>query len=52
MNLRRKLSYALSVIGISLSVSVMADLYVHGSRNFTSAANSLNIYLIPAAMAR
>ncbi len=42
MKLRRKLSYALSIIGISLSGSAMADLYVYGFSGFNSA-NGLNI---------
>lgn len=42
MNLRKKLSCALPIIGISLSGSAMADLYVYGFSNFDSA-NGLNI---------
>lgn len=44
MNLRKKLSCALSIIGISLSGSAMADLYVFGySDTHVNSSNGLNI---------
>jgi hypothetical protein len=43
MNLRKKLSCALPIIGISLSGSAMADLYVYGFSHFSNSANGLNI---------
>lgn len=42
MSLRRRLSCALPIIGISLSGSAMADLYVYGFSYFNSA-NGLNV---------
>ena len=42
MNLRKKLGCALSVIGISLPGSAMADLFVYGFSDFNSS-NGLNI---------
>ncbi|MBP6366262.1 MAG: PEP-CTERM sorting domain-containing protein [Nitrosomonas sp.] len=42
MNLKTKLGYAVSIIGISLSGSAMADLYVYGFSDFNSS-NGLNI---------
>lgn len=42
MNLKTKLGYVVSIIGISLSGSAMADLYVYGFSDFNSS-NGLNI---------
>lgn len=42
MNLKTKLGYAVSIIGISLSESAMADLFVYGGSDFISS-NGLNI---------
>ncbi|WP_297325151.1 PEP-CTERM sorting domain-containing protein [Nitrosomonas sp.] len=42
MNLKTRLGYAASIIGISLSGSAMADLYVYGFSDFNSS-NGLNI---------
>ena len=42
MNLRKKLGCALSIIGISLPGSAMADLHLYGFSDFNSA-NGLNI---------
>ncbi|PXW89665.1 putative secreted protein with PEP-CTERM sorting signal/MYXO-CTERM domain-containing protein [Nitrosomonas sp. Nm84] len=42
MNLKSRLGYAVSIIGISLSGSAVADLYVYGHSSLNSS-NSLNI---------
>jgi len=54
MNLRKKLSCTLSILGITLSGSAMADLYVFGASDFNSS-NGLNIttssgdFFVPAS---